>query len=411
MLVHPTEQLARLLGVPATLVATLERDMGKRLGDTRACETLVRENRERIAGALVELDAVGLPSRDVEERLRARVLRGERDLLASLGTPGEGDIFTRAAALARRIARVPNGFFLKREFASRILHERPPEHVLTFMNIRDIDELLARFDVLEVFAALRFTETDEWMHETFRTAYASLTPGDFEERGTEVHVLAPAWKDAATKFVAHKHHNVSHLKEFGVIFINPIAEGTPGAFIRDFALLFHYFHEIDFYSKLFRRATKRKDFADRLASLLRGDVPDVASVNPGEWLIVQRYLAKDNPHDARLLVPHVNPESLHWRRAERDLATFSGPGFPDSFGFWKNMDWVGERFSGSDTLVSFDLEDNAMSLVSVGTGTPVSFNYHQKEALWTQLFSMYAGGEERMEELLIENLDRGVVQF
>jgi hypothetical protein len=392
-------------------MSALEQEMGGRIGNTHVLEALVRENNEMVASALDALGVSGLPGHVVEERLRERVEKGEAELLASLGTPGEGDVFTRAAALARRIAHVPDGFFLKREFASRILLERPPERVLRYMNVQSVNELLGRFDVLEVFAALRFTETDAWMHETFRTAYASLAPHDFEERATEVHVLAPAWKDAATQFVAHKHHNVSHLKEFGVIFINPIAEGTPGAFIRDFALLFHYFHEINFYSKLFRRATTQKNFPERLASLLRGDVPEIASANPGEWLIVQRYLAKDNPRDARLTVPHVNPESLHWRRAERDLATFSGSGFPESLKFWKNLDWVGERFPGVEGTVSFDLEDNAMSLVSAATDTPTSFNYHQKEALWTQIFSMYAGGEERMEELLIENLERGVVRF
>jgi hypothetical protein len=407
MLKSPAEQLAELLGVPGSLLETLDR----RCGRTNACESVVRENREAVAAALESLNAVGTSGPALEMCLREKVRTDEQELLRFLGESGGDGTFDRAATLARRIASVPKGFFLKRDFASRVLAERPPERILRYVNAASVTELLRRFDVLEVFAALRFTETDAWMHETFRTAYAALTPRDFEERDTEVRALGPTWKDAATQFIAHKHHNVSHLKEFGVIFINPIAEGTPGAFLRDFALLFHYFHEIDFYSKLFRRAAKAGNFAERLASLLRGDVPEAASVEPGGWLIVQRYLAKDNPRDARLSVPHVNPESLHWRRAERDLTLSSVPGFPGTFRFWNNLDWVGSRFPGTADTVSFDLEDNAMSLVSAAAGTPVPMNYHQREALWTKFFSAYAGGEERMEELLIENLERGVVQF
>ncbi|HXF44168.1 MAG TPA: hypothetical protein VNK70_01755, partial [Candidatus Paceibacterota bacterium] len=60
---------------------------------------------------------------------------------------------------------------------------------------------------------------------------------------------------------------------------------------------------------------------------------------------------------------------------------------------------------------SFDLEDNAMSLVSFMEGEEKFFTYHQKEALWTRIFEAYAGGEEEMEKLLIENFDKGIIKF
>ena len=70
-------------------------------------------------------------------------------------------------------------------------------------------------------------ESDEWMHETFEVAYSGFTAADFEERPIEIKVLGKEWHEVAKQFVAKKHHNVSHLKEFGVIFLNPIQERTP----------------------------------------------------------------------------------------------------------------------------------------------------------------------------------------
>lgn len=187
-------------------------------------------------------------------------------------------------------------------------------------------------------------------------------------------------------------------------------EEIPGKFLRDFALLLHYFHEIEFYSKLFRYYSKRSDFAERFKALLRGDVPSIDKAGPGDWLIVQRYLAKEDPEDPRLFIPHVNPESLHWMRGERDLTLFRPQAKHMDLNIWHNLDWVGGLYKG-DQVVSFDLEDNAMSLVSFMEGKRENFNYHQQEAMWTKIFMEYVGGEEKTEKLLIENFENGVIEF
>jgi hypothetical protein len=200
--------------------------------------------------------------------------------------------------------------------------------------------------------------------------------------------------------------------------LNPIKERIPGKFLRDFALIFHYFHEIEFYSKLFRYHSPLPDFAERFKALLRGDVPEIYRSEPGEWLIIQRYLAKINPSDPRLFMPRVNPESLHWHRGEKDLASFKGDGVKLDLSLWFDLDWVGNMFqsanaqAGKQDVVSFDLEDNAMTLVAFMDGEEAQFfNYHQREAMWTKIFSEYVGGEEKMEQLLIENFDKGIIKF
>ena len=66
---------------------------------------------------------------------------------------------------------------------------------------------------------------------------------------------------------------------------------------------------------------------------------------------------------------------------------------------------------GGKILISFDLEDNAMSLVSSQSEEMHSyFKYHQQEALWNELFRRYIGREE-MDRLLMENFEKGIIKL
>jgi len=399
------QKLAKLILIDVQSLETLNGRMTAQ-GKADVLKNVFLENERQVAQAALKL---GVKSFDHETRhkLREEILKHEKEMLGYLaGVEGE-TIFDKAAVLARKIARVEKGFFLKKEFGAEILKKRPPENLLKFMGYGSADELLSKHDVTEIFSALRFMESDDWMHETFDEAYSAFTPEDFEERDISVKVLGPEWKEVAKKFVLKKHHNLSHLKEFGVIFINPIAEDVPGKFIRDFALLFHYFHEIEFYSKLFRRYAALPDFATNLKMLLRGDVKGASEVPEGEWLIVQRYFSKENPGDPRQFIPRVNPESLHWKKAELDLAHFAEA---EKLGlaFWGDLDWVGEVLG--DEIASLDMEDNAMAAVSLTEGPDEFFNYHQREALWLKIFTEYMGGPDAMEKILMDNFLQGTIR-
>ncbi|MBI4094672.1 MAG: hypothetical protein HY435_00565 [Candidatus Liptonbacteria bacterium] len=409
-LMNPYETLGKVLGVPGSMLEALARAMARRTGVSGVFERIAGENKENIGRTLEKLNVRGARAGDVQKGLRAAIEKHESQLLAYVSKLPGATEFERAAMLAKNVARVGDGFFLKREFARDILRKRPPENLLAHLGYRDVEELFKRSGIMEAMSALRFMESDEWMHETFEKAYSNFTASDFEERPIEVKVLGPEWNDVAAKFVAKKHHNVSHLKEFGVIFLNPIKEDIPGKFLRDFALLLHYFHEIEFYSKMFLRYSKEKDFTSRFKAFLRGDVREAHAQGEGEWLIVQRYLFKENPEDPRLLLPRVNPESLHWGRGERDLVEFAEQEASIELEMWRDLDWAA-GFFGDGELVSFDLEDNAMSAVSHHERKPHAFNYHQREALWTKIFSEYAGGEAETEKLLIHNFGEGVVRF
>jgi len=231
-----------------------------------------------------------------------------------------------------------------------------------------------------------------------------------------VQVLHSQWLTAAEKFLTKKFHNVSHLKELGVIFVIPLTIDTPGETMRLFSLLLHYLHEVTFYSDLFRKFASESGgiFSKKLVSALRGDVLDRHFTGENQqhyWMIVQQYLAKDDPFDWRLFVPHVNPEALHWSKAEDDIARF-GEKFSDlDFEFWHHLDHIGDYFqdaSGTEVLVSMNLIDTVMSLVQ--KKVMIKYLYHHQEALWNKIFMEYAG-REKTEALIMKNFEKGYIDI
>jgi hypothetical protein len=188
---------------------------------------------------------------------------------------------------------------------------------------------------------------------------------------------------------------------------------VPGTTLRDFSLSLHYFHEIKFYSDLVEKYMKEPDFANRFVALLRGDVIDI---RPPEnelgktWLIIQRYLAKDDENDWRLFYPHINPEAIHWQKAENNVAKLSRK-FNLGFEFWEGLGPIGDFFkdeSGVEILVSFNLVDTVMSLFQ--GKQMIKYLYHHQEALWNKIFTEFFG-EEKMRELLRENFDHGFIKI
>jgi hypothetical protein len=236
---------------------------------------------------------------------------------------------------------------------------------------------------------------------------------DFEEREVETHVLPLRWVKAGAYFAGKKLHHVSHLKELGLIFVLPFENHYAGSLLEIFTLLVHYFHEVDFYSKLF--FVYRDDalsFGENVVRALSGQVlsGSLPSQDGFSVRIVQRYLAKESKDDPRLYEPHINPEALHWSKAIDDLVKFTGR---FDGGFWplfKGGDFVAKQFVDQESapiLISFDLIDNVISLTKE-TAIHNLFSYHHREGLWNKLFEVYLG-KEKLEELLVENLHKGYI--
>jgi len=415
-------KLEKALHIDKQALDKLDKEMQDITGKSGVLEQLEKDVKTSV---LTKLKEIGLEedcyAEDVVHALTAHIGADEQELYDYIEVERNdwqdkskfAEIFKKIISTAFEISSVKDGFFLKKEKAEEILRKYPPEGTIKYLGYKDVDELLKKEDIVDVMSALRFTETDEWMHEAFDVAYSDFSFKDFEKRSIELRMMGPQWEKIGKKFVAKKHHNVSHLKEFGVIFLNPINQHLPGALFRDFALFFHYFNEISFYSKLFERHANENNFAERLKSLLRGDVLEKSSVEKGEWLIVQRYLWKENTQDPRLSLPRINPEALHWHKGEQDLVEFGKKKHNIGFDFWNNLDWVAGYFPNrlnKNNLISFDLEDNAMSYVSASHKRGEYIRYHQQEALWNELLRRYIG-REKMDQLLIENFGKGSIQL
>jgi len=417
----PLEKLAQLMRTKPAVLEELERRMNRISGQEGVLEDIVRQIEIIVSRTFAGL---GLSHNDdattVRSVLSARIVHLDGHLYRMLKKPDLSNATVACEQLCSVISKVftpPKGLFIKHEVAMRLLDKYPPQNLLEHFGYATIDELFQKEGFASVMASLRFSQTQEWMHQFFDVAYGELTPDDFEERDVEQLILDEKWVRVAEKYMAKKYHNVSHLKEYGIIFIIPIDLTIPGATLRMFMLMLHYLHEVPFYSALFRRHRDAKDFAIVFKSLLRGDVPSGPTPNHGKmtWRVVQRYLAKDNLHDFRLFEPHVNPEADHWWRAEEDLGPLSRilkheQGGLD-LGWWSGLDFVGAEIMNATThreeLVSFDLIDLLMTLVRESNE---QYLYHQQESLWNKIFLEYMG-RERMQELIQENLVTGFIDL
>lgn len=412
-------RLSRLMRTPERVLLDIERKMNALTGQEGVLEDIVRANDITVEQTLAGL---GLARHDTSVDVRAALVErlGHLDghLYELLGRPDLTRMQHTCGTLCETALRVftPSpGLFLKRDKVMAMLEQHPPRTLLDHFGYASVQKLIEQEGFSSVMASLRFTQSAEWMHQFFDIAYGNLSADDFEERDIELLVLDAKWVPIAEKFLKKKYHNVSHLKELGIIFVIPLRLDTPGETLRLFTLMLHYLHEVPFYASLFRQHLHDADFPATFQSLLRGDVPSspLPDGNAPVWRVVQRYLAKDNAHDTRLFEPHVNPEAEHWWHAEEDIGRLSrvmgrdGGGL--DLGWWRGLDFVGELFqnptTGQQELVSFDLIDLLMSLVQKDKA---KYLYHQQEALWNKVFIEYMG-REKMEELINAHMIDGYI--
>lgn len=413
-----TERIARILRADKhsleAAVARLEEVSGKK----GILAKIVEENdllmKEHMTALGVTPEA---SSKDIYDALISKIESDDNRIFQALGAPSckNHEHCISIALIAKKVVNPPKGLFLKKERAQEFLLKSPPQKVMEFLKYTSVEEMVSKENVFELYAALRIIEGAEWLNSVFFKQYEGLTSEDFEEREIEVLALSPKWDEAASAFVEKKKHNVSHLKELGVVFVIPAMVGISGEVLRMFVLLMHYLYEVPFYASIVAEIIKGEDFPARLSSLLRGDVLETRpeGKESGEWLVIQRYLAKDDPNDWRLFAPHVNPEALHWLKAEEHLFELGEAmdGFAKELRFWQDLSWVGDYYkdeSGVEVLVSFNLVDTVMSLVK--QKEMVKYLYHQEEALWNKIFAE-AMGREGLEEYSKKNLLKGYFQI
>lgn len=399
------EKIAKILRADKHRLVALEEKMAEITDKKDVFEKIVAENENLMRDRMSVLGISGdANSKDIYDALISKIDYDDHRIFEILGKPvcNKKEDCEKIGKMAVKIAGNPKGFFLKMDRAREFILKEPPLETIKFLGYDSAEKMLDSEDLLEVYSSLRFIEGGDWLNNVFFKQYENLTRDDFEEREVRVMTLDYKWGKTAGQFVAKKKHNISHLKELGVVFVIPVMLGISGEIFRMFALIMHYLNEIPFYSDIARKISNENNFAAKYISLLRGDVleKEISENDKLIWLVVQRYLSKDDENDWRLFSPHINPEAMHWEKAEKSLPKLCEGDeiLSKELSFWQGLGWIGDYFkdeSGVEVLVSFNMVDTVMSLVK--EKEMVKYLYHHQESLWNKIFSEYMG-EEGLEK-------------
>jgi hypothetical protein len=293
---------------------------------------------------------------------------------------------------------------LKYSVAKRLLKSMPPKKIMKQLGYRSIDSMIKRESTGEIFGAMRFIETPEWNNK-FIASYKVLKPTDFEVREIEIiHFDEKKWGTTASLFVKNKRHNISHLKELGVVSLLPLpVKHMPGITITALPLLLHYINEIRMYSSFFKMQQVRSDFSSLVINTLISDPGNHAEIGGQNvhWRVIHRHFGS-NKQDRHpdIFEPHVEPEDLTWRKTEEVLYRLE-----PALHFWHDMDYVAVEFDGHP--ISFNLMDVAVSFVN---DLPYGHQavHHFRESLWNEIYIRYMG-EKSLEKQVLKQLDNEMI--
>ena len=300
-----------------------------------------------------------------------------------------------------------DGWFLKEDKAREMLRRNPPMAIMERLGYHLVSQLLEGEDIYELFLALRFAEAAEWLNG-FDRQYLDLTAEDFEPRRIRVVPFAvEKWGDIAEHFIQKKRHNITHSKEMGAIAIMPMREThMTGVTLKILPLLCHYYNEIRLYSSFFKLMSTKKNFGAIVSNTLIADPAHVKVMDSGHihWRVIQRYFGKlVGENHPEIFEPHVQPEDLHWRRAEEVLYEID-----PELEFWRGMDYVAVLTGPAHDTVTYNLMD-----ISLGYSNAVPYDgrylYHFRESLWNEVFARYLG-EKVLEDQLLVKLDNAIIK-
>lgn len=355
----------------------------------------------------LHLDHLDTTGPELYHALLGQVELHDKHLANAIGGKNPDSVSEMLPLILGAIAQVKmprTCWVLKNSVAKDFLRNNPPLGVMKVLGHTSIESMLKHENLAEVFGALRFAEDGDWLR-AFNENYKTVQPTDFEQREINV-VQMPLkkWGDIAEHFIAKKRHNITHLKELGVILVLPLKEERmKGITLKIMPLLLHYFNEIRLYSAFFKLKQVQPDFGEIFVTTLNAD-PDMGSIMSGHnihWRVIQRYFGKlgDESHP-EIFKPHVQPEDLHWRKAEHTLYAID-----PELNFWRDMDYVG--LMKKDGPVSFNLMD-----VSLSYSNEVPYDqrylYHFRESLWNEIFMRYMG-HKTLENQVLKQLDNDMI--
>ncbi len=355
---------------------------------------------------------LGLNAHATGPELYAAIIKqvGEHDdrLARAIGGTEPDNLAQMIPLIVRAAENAPlpkDGWFLSEDKARAMLRRKPPEAIMERLGYHLVSQMLEQESIYELFLALRFVETPDWLND-FDRLYSELTPADFQLRPIKVVPFAASkWGDVAEHFIQKKRHNITHSKEMGAIAIMPMREThMRGVTMKVLPLLCHYFNEIRLYSSFFKLMQSKQNFGEIVSNTLIADPAHIRILDNAHihWRVIQRYFGKlTNEVHPEIFEPHLQPEDLHWRRAEEVLYDID-----PELEFWKELDYVAVLKDGQP--VTFNLMD-----ASLGYSNAIDYEgrylYHFREALWNEIFARYMG-EKILENQLLVKLDNAIIK-
>lgn len=386
----------------------LEFDTGKKNIDNK----LAAEIYQKVNGAIrsLGLDPLDTTDKELFHALNHRVQQHNRDLAKSLGTSEEAPV----REIVPKLVEVVNQsnvnrtcWVLKKSVGKNLLRQMPPKNMMKNLGYRSIESMFKNENFSEIYAGLRFSEGPEWLNKYDELFKKSVTPSDFETRDIEIIIMDhKKWVDMAAGFVKKKLHNVTHTKEMGVIIVVPMLQThMRGLTLKTLPLLFHYINEIRLYSAFFKLKSTSPNFGEVISNTLIADTGTGAIVANFHihWRVIQRYLGRHKEDkEPEAFQPHVQPEDLHWRKAEEYLCKID-----PELKFWQDMDYVGRIATDGDP-VALNLFDVAFAYSNQESFEKRYF-YHMRESLWNEIFMRYMG-EPTLKKQVLQQLDNDMIK-
>lgn len=384
----------------------LEKRSGNKGADVKLSAELVEKSAEFTKNLGLKPNCSG---EELYSALTQLIEEQDAHLAKTIGGTNPTNVDEMVPLAMRRLEQIQmprDCFAMKYEKAAQILKERPPQQLMERLGYSSTDELVDKEDLAELFIAIRFTEGPDWLNE-FNTVYETLKPNDFESRPIKlVRFNRAKWGDVADHFIEKKKHINTHSKEMGVVAIlAPSATHMKAISLKVITLTLHYYNEVRLYSAYFKLLSKSKNFGKTLSETLIADIPTVKLIEHGHvhWRVIQRYYGKIGEADKHpeVFEPHLQPEDLHWRHAEKILYQID-----PEMGVWRDMDYV--AVLKGDDVITFNLMDVALSYANE---VPYQdrYLYHFRESLWNEVFARYMS-EAALEEQLLIKLDNAIVK-
>ncbi|MFZ1360991.1 MAG: hypothetical protein WAS27_03155 [Candidatus Saccharimonadales bacterium] len=386
-------------------VRQLEQASGQYAADVKLIGDILASAHDRMRQ--LRLDPADSTGHEIYQALMNKVAVDNVRLAKLIGATTPEDVAHMVPLMvqaANDVAFPRKVFVIKHASVKKLLAKMPPKNLIKTLGYKQLDDMLANEPFDELYPALRFSEGAEWLlayNELFKT----VTAKDYEERDMKIVVMDhDKYAGLAEKFVKKKLHNVTHSKELGVIVVVPMKQKTMrGLALKSLPLLLHYMNEVKLYSTFFKSKASKRHFGTVVVETLNAD-PGTASQLAGQhihWRVIQRYFGKlDGEAHPEAFQPHVQPEDLHWRRAE-DLLFEIDP----ELCFWQDLDYVGLLRDGFP--VSFNLFDLSFAYSNREPYTQ-RYAYHFQESLWNELFIRYMGFANLNQQIL-KQLDNDMI--